>query len=378
MKLIFITCMASLLALGARAGDRIDLAGSWRLALDRENAGIGQKWHAGPLPGGDALELPGSLQAQGFGEIPSINGPWTAVIGMAVWRSNPKYARYLKPDDLRSPVFLMPGRLYVGAAWYQREITVAPEWAGRHLRLHLERPHWKTTVWVEGREIGSLRLLGAPHVHDLGPLEPGNHRLTIRVDNPLDPNVGPDAHSVSDQTQSNWNGIAGRIELIALPSVSITRVRTFPDVASKSVRIELRMSTDAGAGKVRIEARGANGNPHQAPTKSHAVTWKDGSVEVVHPLGVDARLWDEHEPNLYDLTLALTADGGASDVKEVLLGLREWGIADRMFTVNGKITKLRGTLDCAIWPLTGYPATDDMHDKNSPMNRNRNNRNRNV
>jgi len=41
------------------------------------------------------------------------------------------------------------------------------------------------------------------------------------------------------------------------------------------------MATDAGAGKARIEARGANGNPHQPPAKSHDVTWKDGVAEVI-------------------------------------------------------------------------------------------------
>lgn len=344
------------------AQDRMDVSGSWRLALDWDDVGLQQQWYNAALPGTDVLPLPGSLQAQGFGEKPTIDGPWTAHIGMGVWKNNPRYARYMAPDNFKSPVFLMPDRLYVGSAWYQRDILIPEEWAGMPLRLFLERPHWKTTVWLDGRELGTQRLLSTPHVYDLGTAEPGQYRLTIRVDNTVDPYVGMDAHSVSDQTQSNWNGIAGRMELIGSPALSIEQVRSFPDVDRRSVTLELRMSTPAGKGKVRVAANGVNNNPHQVNAETFAITWEDYIASVDYDLGLDARLWDEHEPHLYQIQLALLSGGifSRKEVhrKELLFGLREWGIEDRMFTVNGTTTKLRGTLDCAIWPLTGYPATD--------------------
>lgn len=86
---------------------------------------------------------------------------------------------------------------------------------------NLERPHWETRVWVDGRLVGTNVSLSTPHDYDLGLLEPGWHTLTLRVDNRLVVDVGENSHSVSDHTQGNWNGIVGRIELRPTPPVWI-------------------------------------------------------------------------------------------------------------------------------------------------------------
>ena len=72
-------------------------------------------------------------------------------------------------------------------------------------------------------------------------------------------------------------------------------------------------------------------------------------------LGTDAALWDEFTPTLYRLTAALPGDGAPFSTT---FGLREIGVSGTQFTVNGRRTFLRGTLDCAIFPKTGHPPTD--------------------
>ena len=39
-------------------------------------------------------------------------------------------------------------------------------------------------------------------------------------------------------------------------------------------------------------------------------------------------------------------------------GLREFAAKGTQFTLNGRPIFLRGTLECSVWPLTGYPPTD--------------------
>ena len=59
-----------------RAAESLPLAGKWRFALDRTDAGIGEKWFAKDLP--DKIQLPGILQAQGYGDdIATIRPPST-------------------------------------------------------------------------------------------------------------------------------------------------------------------------------------------------------------------------------------------------------------------------------------------------------------
>ena len=60
-------------------------------------------------------------------------------------------------------------------------------------------------------------------------------------------------------------------------------------------------------------------------------------------------------PALYRLTASLPDPGSAS---AVTFGLREVGTTGTQFTINGRRTFLRGTLECAIFPKTGHPPTD--------------------
>ena len=78
-------------------------------------------------------------------------------------------------------------------------------------------------------------------------------------------------------------------------------------------------------------------------------------------LGQNVQLWDEFSPALYQLELALKAsiDGkDYTDSRQVPFGLREVRAERTQITINGRKTFLRGTLECGIFPLTGYPPTD--------------------
>ena len=52
----------------------VSLAGEWRFALDREDAGVGEQWFGRALA--DRITLPGILQAQGYGDRVGTDTPW--------------------------------------------------------------------------------------------------------------------------------------------------------------------------------------------------------------------------------------------------------------------------------------------------------------
>ena len=97
-------------------------------------------------------------------------------------------------------------------------------------------------VWIDEKEIGSTQnSLSAPHEYELpGKISAGKHVITIRVDNSIvDMNVGPDSHSVSDHTQGNWNGIIGKILLVAVSPIHIGGIEVYPDIANKRARLRI-------------------------------------------------------------------------------------------------------------------------------------------
>jgi hypothetical protein len=70
-------------------------------------------------------------------------------------------------------------------------------------------------------------------------------------------------------------------------------------------------------------------------------------------------LWDEFNPNLYEAELEITDDLTRDrQVFGIQFGMREFKAVGTRFTVNGRPAFLRGTLECAIFPKTGYPAMD--------------------
>ena len=344
-----------------RGGDVLPLSGVWRFALDPSDEGLSSSWDGRALA--DRIRLPGVLQAQGKGDDVSVDTRWTGQIVDRTFFTSPRYAPYRQTGNVKVPFWLQPDKVYVGPAWYQRDVDVPAAWVGRRLVLHLERPHWQTLVWIDDRLVGSNDSLSTPHEYDLGTtLAPGRHRLTIRVDNRLVVDVGTNSHSVTDHTQGNWNGIVGKIELRATSPVYVEDLQAFPHVApSPSVRVRGRIgsaSGEPGRGTVRLAVMaGARDEPIGSATAEVSWDRDGGSFEAEVPLAAGARPWDEFSPFLHRLEATLET-GAGRDTRAVVFGLREVATRGTQFTVNGRPTFVRGTLECAIFPKTGHPPTD--------------------
>jgi hypothetical protein len=332
----------------ARAGETLPLAGAWRFALDRADAGVRERWFERDLP--QTIQLPGVLQSQGYGDEVGTRTPWVLSLYDRFWFLREEYKAYTRPGAVKVPFLSQPPRHYVGAAWYQRDVDIPESWRGRSVVLFMERPRWESTVWVDGNRVGSSNSLVAPHEFDLGRLGPGRHRLSVRVDSSMLMPYRPDAHSVSDSLAGSWNGIVGRIELGSTGAVRIEDARVFPNVRTKSALIKVRVGNATGrAGRGTLSAGGA-----RAP-----VEWdeKGGGAQLEVPLGRDAKLWDEFSPNLHRLTLRLQGDS-VDESRELSFGLVEFKADGNDFVVNGRKTYLRGTHHGGDFPLTGYPPTD--------------------
>ncbi|MEI8038637.1 MAG: sugar-binding domain-containing protein [Verrucomicrobiota bacterium] len=338
--------------------DHLDLTGEWRFALDPQD----QRIHAGAetwkLP--EVIRLPGIVTAQGFGEIPSFQTQWTG----DGWRYPELFKEWQAAGNFKFPFFLQPPRHYVGPAWYQREIDIPANWQGSHAVLLLERVHWHSTVWLDGKERGTGDSLGTPHEFDLGLLAPGRHDLTLRIDNRLgEVNVGPLSHSVTDHTQGNWNGVVGKIELRKRAAAHLDNLQVFA-AADGTVRLVVTGTADAGQPEVSVHAelRLPNEPDSRVVVESGVIQRKiDGSfeVEMTAKLKGPPRPWNEFSPTLYQASVSLTTGaGGALDQRGTTFGIREPGSKGGRITLNGHEIFLRGTLECCIFPLTGHPPTD--------------------
>ncbi|MGQ1784880.1 sugar-binding domain-containing protein [Saccharicrinis sp. GN24d3] len=364
----FVCCVSLLYSCSTQEVDKINLSGQWKFQIDSLDQGIRERWYAREFS--DSIILPGSMPEQQKGlpvgyHTKFTGNTWKEYPAGKSWFDDENYKPYLSDDKFRYPFWLISDYHYVGRAWYQKEITLPEGWKDKSIELYLERPHWETQLWVNNAYVGLKNALGVPHTYDLSKfLKVGSNIITICIDNRVnDINVGIDAHSISDNTQSNWNGIVGDIQLIRKDVIAISNVRIFPDIAKNSARLEIELknsSQQKQSGQLKIAASVFNSEKVQ-DVKSIEVAFDSGtdssSVIVNLPLGDEVLLWDEFHPNLYELRVELQS-GDNSDLWTGNFGMREFRAQDRGFSINGRPVFLRGTLECAIFPKTGYPSTD--------------------
>ena len=351
--IIWFICSFYLLPNLTRAAENLNLAGNWRFSLDRDDLGISEKWFEKRLT--EEISLPGVLQSQGFGDDISTKTPWVLSLYDKNWFLREDYKEFAKKGATKVPFLSQPPKHYLGAAWYQKEIEIPANWANKRIVLFLERPKWKSTVYVDGKEIGSNLSLVAEHEYDLGNLSTGKHLISIRVDNRMLMDYRPDAHSVSDSLGMSWNGIIGKIELRATSLVWIEDAQVYPNWNDKTATVKIKIGNSTKQSYLAIiKTSDFTSQPIEVAEKGSAFEFK-----LTYP---NAKTWDEFHPNLIKETIKLyefAADQTpVEDSKEISFGFAQISIDKSEFKLNGRTIYLRGTHHGGDFPLTGYPPTD--------------------
>ncbi len=328
----------------------MDLSGTWRFQMDERDLGITEQWFSKTLE--QTVTLPGSILEQGYGEKVSRD---TKFARDRFWFDRELFDQGI--DKLTK--FAEPPAYYLGAAWFQRDVEIPEEMAGKAITLHLERVMWKSQVWLDGQEVGECKSLYTPHDYDLGTLVPGKHTITVMIDNRQQASIGALGHGYTDHTQSIWLGVIGDLKLVAKNQINIADLQVYGNANQKTAKVVVKISNASkrsGKGVLIAVAQ----QKRDKTKETIPVTWtaEGGVAEFELALDADAKLWDEFAPNLFTLDVALKTRRGIIDVKRTTFGLRDFGVEGRRFTINERVINLRGTLECAIFPLTGYPAMD--------------------
>ena len=226
--------------------ERLSLTGEWRFRIDSLDKGIENKWYNDLAV--ETVRLPGSMTENGKGDEVTLKTDWTGEIVDKSYFTDKKYEKYRQPGNIKIPFWLKPVKYYKGVAWYQKEVDLPSGWKEKNIILFLERPHWESTVYVNGKKAGVENSLAVAHQFDITDLlVQGKNLISIRIDNRVVVPVGINSHSISDHTQSNWNGIVGDISLRATSKVFINDITVYPDIQGKKARIIVALTNKSGA-----------------------------------------------------------------------------------------------------------------------------------
>jgi len=362
--LILLLILTSCVNQNLTVRESLSLAGEWKFRTDPLDQGKAEAWYDEQFV--ETVNLPGSMTENGKGDKVTMNTDWTGQIVDRSFFTDEKYEKYRQPGNIKIPFWLKPDLYYKGAAWYQKEFDLPSGWSDKSITLFLERTHWESTVYVNGVKAGTENSLATPHQYIITDLiNPGKNRISIRIDNRVVVPVGVNAHSISDHTQSNWNGITGEICLRATPKVFISDISIYPDLEAKKARIIVSLNNITGnsfSGKLVLQAttrKSALGRKVRSRIVPAKISSSGSTIEIDYPMGNNPQLWSEFNPALYELTVSLWGQKDAFiDQTAREFGMREFKANGTHFEVNGQRIFLRGTLECCIFPLTGYPPTD--------------------
>lgn len=306
----------------------LDMSGTWDFSLDPKNVGIEDRFFDSKL--GDKVTLPGTTDTNKKGDL----------------NNNTQETTYL------SRIYT-----YKGAAWYNREVEIPKNWKGKEISLFLERTR-PTMVWIDGNLVGKNNNLSTPHRYDLTSyLTPGNkHQISIRVDNgeSIPQQIRSSSHSCTESTQTNWNGIIGRIELQAVNPLHIVSINATPMVKERAFKVRVTLSEPTSK-KLAISASATNTQKvHTVKPAIYSLDKTGKEHEFIYNIGSEAQLWSEFSPALYKLT----AEIAKTDKQSIQIGLREFKADGKLFSINGTKTFLRGKHDACVFPLTAHVAMD--------------------
>lgn len=305
------------------------LAGEWSFSLDADNKGLAESWQKDKTFK-DKIKLPGTTDEAGYGE--KTTGSDFGILTRAY--------------------------KYVGPAWYQRTIDIPADWTGKRIFLELERVMWESKVYLDGKEISTQDALSTPHWHDLGFLAPGKHTLTLRINNDMIHNIGDKGHTYSEYTQSIWNGVVGRIRLVARDTARLTNPQYTTKVNPARLDIRDRLINESDKDRevdVTISLKDRESGKELASfTKKQSLPKGGADLVLSEAMPAETKLWCDSEPNLYEVTASIVEQGKVIDTLTTEIGFREITSGKDKLLVNGKRVFLRGNLDCVHFPLTGY------------------------
>ncbi len=317
----------------------IDLSGAWRYETDENDMGV-RDGFAGRVLKHDGFILPGSACENGVGV-------------------KQEYYDELTNEAVRAP---REKYEYLGPLWLEREFDAPEDISGKCVRLFLERVNIASELWLDGEKIGRQIIeLSAPHIYNLTKcITPGRHTLTLRIDNRNLLNIADMASGYSIDTQGYWNGVIGRIELQYEEIFHIENIQVYPN--ERKITAKMTFASDIVHPDDRYEADiylsvTAPDGTVSPEKRFHRVFFNSRQPESFDFEIDDIKPWDEFEPNLYTLRVRAVSED-STDEKSVRFGMRTIKIEGKKIMLNGRQIALRGTIDCAQYPLTGYPPMD--------------------
>ncbi|OHB63575.1 MAG: hypothetical protein A2Y77_06500 [Planctomycetes bacterium RBG_13_62_9] len=249
------------------------------------------------------------------------------------------------PYEANAPTGGSGGYLPTGVGWYRKHFTLPQAAADRRVWVEFDGVYENSTIWLNGRLLGTRPFGYISFHYDLTSHLAGGHNvLAVRADN-------------SHQPNTRWysgSGIYRHVRLVAVDPVHVghwgvyvTTPKVSDDAATVVVRTTLVNDGLAPTreGQLRCCVVDPDGKQVASATSAYeAIEPGRSREEESPPLEVHApRLWSVEAPAMYTLRTLVLHDGQVVDEATTPFGIRqiEYDV-DRGFLLNGEPVKMNG------------------------------------
>ena len=294
----------------------VNLNGRWHFAFDAKDQGVRAGWPNGNLPAGHEILVPFS---------------WGA------------------------PLSGVPDSANIG--WYARSIRVPESWRGRRVFVVFGASDWRTTVWIDGRQVGEHQGGYTPFSSELPrPRFGAPLTLVVRVDDTPHP-----FKLEGKQGYGQAHGMWQTVYLEARGSDPLEALHFTPGADLSGVGVDARLLEPA---PTDLTLRLSFTNRDGQPVVTQRIPRGARTVHVDVPLP-NAHRWSLDDPFLHEVTASVEGPNVAPDQVQTYFGMRTISVVDLpgssypYVAINGTPIFLQLALDQAYHPGGYYTFPTD-------------------
>src|SRR6478736_2530235 len=243
--------------------------------------------------------------------------------------------------------------------WYKRTFNVASNRKGKKILLHFGAVDWRSTVYINGKEIGTHEGGFDPFTFDItSALNKGTQQqLAVRVWDPTDDGPQPRGKQVK-HPQGIWytpvTGIWQTVWIEAVPETYIVSTKQTPDLDAKTITVNISVQNILPGDLINVAVYKNN----------EKITERSGADTTVSLTLDNPETWSPSNPFLYDLKIAVVRKGKVVDEVKSYFAMRKISIAPdaggiQKMLLNNKFLFQFGPLDQGWWPDGLYTAPTD-------------------
>jgi hypothetical protein len=234
--------------------------------------------------------------------------------------------------------------------WYHRKFEVPGEWKGQNIILHFDAVDWESSVWLNGKLVGTHKGGSISFSFDITPyLKKGIQELAVSVTDPTDKGSQPRGKQVLDPKGIWYTAVTGIWQTVwvePIGKIAIKSVYPVSDIDKGKVTLNTELTGAKGGEEIGIRVL----NDGKLVTETRTVWSKEVAIDIPSP-----KLWSPEHPALYQLELVLYNKNKVLDKVGSYFAMRKISrITDeqgyKRVQLNNKTIFQYGTLDQGWWP----------------------------